>query len=593
MGRETGSVKKQAGVALIVTLVLLLVALLLGVTGFQNARNEEAMAGNQRASNLAMMAAEYGASDFWHRVKGASIVPDALEADDTVDQYMEKILLALTGWANSQDFTKSCVEVDASLSNSCYRVNLASPSGDLVSIVVNGIVHSGDADVDGDGTPDEIIAHRQVSMGWGAMLGESLSAFNLTGAISSYNGINSQAEVSGEEVDGYINPAISVKSKEEAEKIVQDIIGKNKSIDDFAVFVPEPGQGCDGHGDCGPDTEGVYHAKDVVTGDPPEYEGNYDNCTTANNDLCNYKGGIASELGSPILYDPEKFHNFINALVRQEDDDSTGDKNEGSKWTNNIVQDFGAGVHFVTDKVDEDTYYGQNGFVIEDEDDYGAPVYDPDNLQADGERLIKPLFEVGNGSFSGSGVLVVDGDVEFKGNPEFDGLIIVMGDYTIDGSGTESFDGAIISAPYSKHYQYQDVNGGWEDLNPQLGADGEIVFLTSDGNEVYLGPDGSWTTESSYVDGDGATQNNSLVTASMIEGEEVDKLSAARIFDPLGLDVSGGGNQDYNYSYDSLLTAFEYFNGESLLAWLVGQAQLDGSYEYGLATWNEKVVIDG
>ncbi|MBB3231871.1 PilX N-terminal domain-containing pilus assembly protein [Halomonas stenophila] len=590
MNRGFGDLKRQSGAALIVTLVLLVVALLLGVTGFQNARNEEAMAGNQRASNLAMMAAEYGASDFWHRVKGASIVPDALESGDTVDQYMEKILLALKGWAEGQDFVSSCVEVDISLSNACYRVNVSSPSDDLVSILVDGVVHSGDADADSDGTPDEVIARRQVSMGWGAMLGEALSPFNLTGVIADYDGINSQADVSGEEVDGYLNPAISVSSKAEAEKIVQDIIGDSKNINDFAVFVPETGQGCTGHDDCGPDTEGVYHAKDVVTGDPAEYEGNYDNCTTANNDLCNYKGGIASELGTPILYNPEQFHVFINALVRQQDDTSTADDNEASKWTNNVAQDFGAGVHFVTDKVAEDEYYGQDGFVVEDADDYGAPVYDPDNLQEDGQRLSRPLFEVGSGNFSGSGVLIVDGDVEFKGNPEFDGLIIVMGDYTIDGSGNEPFTGAIISAPYSKHYEYEAADGTWGDLNPQYDSTtGEFLhFETADGSKVYVGSDGGWTTEPGAAD-----SPNELATMDMIEGEEVGGLVANRTFDPVGLDVSGGGNQDYNYSYDSLLTAFEYFNGESLLAWLVGQAQLDGSYEYGLATWSEKVVIDG
>ncbi len=590
MGKENGSVKKQAGAALIVTLVLLVVALLLGVTGFQNARNEEAMAGNQRASNLAFMAAEYGASDFWHRVKEANIVPDALSSGDTVDQYMEKILLALKEWSESQDFSSSCVEVDSSLSNTCYRVSVDSPSNDLVSILVNGIVHSGDADSDSDGTPDDVIARRQVTMGWGAMLGESLSPFNLTGVIADYDGINSQADVSGEEVDGYINPAISVSSKAEAEKIVQDIIGQSKNINDFAVFVPEPGQGCTGHDDCGPDTEGVYHALDVVTGDPVEYEGNYENCTTANNNLCNYRGGIASELGTPILYNPEQFHVFINALVRQQDDTSTADDNEASRWTRNIAQNFGAGVHFVTDKVAEDEYYGQDGFVVEDVDDYGAPVYDPDNLQADGQRLDRPIFDVGTGSFSGSGVLIVDGDVEFKGNPEFDGLIIVLGDYTIDGSGNEPFTGAIISAPYSKHYEYESADGIWADLNPQYDAatgafDG---FVSSSGDLVYVGADGSWTTDSGTEE-----FPNTLVTMEMVEDGEVAGLAANRAFDPVGLDVSGGGNQDYNYSYDSLLTAFEYFNGESLLAWLVGQAQLDGSYEYGLATWNEKVVIDG
>ncbi len=588
-----GGVSSQRGAALIVTLVLLVAALLLGVTGFQNARNEESMAGNQRASSLAHMAAEYGASDFWHQVKAENIVPADPSSDDTVDEYMEKILLALKNWADAQSFSASCVSAGDDIPNACYRVNVLAPAGGIVSILVDGMVYSGNEDADSDGTPDNVLARRQVSMGWGALLGESLSPFNLTGEIADYDGINSQAEVSGEEVDGYVNPAISVNSKAEAEKIVQDIIGDNKDIDNFAVFVPENPDQCTGHDDCPDSAEGVYHAKDVVTGDPAEYEGNYDNCTTANNNLCNYKGGIASKLGTPILYDPEQFHVLINSLVRQLDDSSTDGENEASRWTDQIAQDFGDGVHFVTNKVSEDKYYGQDGFVVEPESDYGAPIYDPDNLQDDGKKLNRPLFEVGNGNFSGGGVLVVDGDVEFKGNPEFDGLIVVLGDYTIDGSGNEPFSGAIISAPYSKHYQYQDADGNWGDLNPEVGEGGETFFLTSDGDQVYIGPEGNWTTEATYTNADGEVVNNSLVTASMIEDDQVGGLSADRIFDPVGLDVSGGGNQDYNYSYDSLLKAFEYFNGESLLAWLVGQAQPDGSYEYGLSTWQEQVVAGG
>lgn len=577
-----GNESKQQGVALIITLLLLTVSLLLGVSSFQNSRNEEVMAGNQRSSTLAMMAAEYGASDFWHEVKGASIVPTGPDISDDVDSYTDKILVALKDWADSKLFSKSCIGMDSSISNACYRVSVAAPVGGIISILVDGIVYSGSDDVDSDGTPDNVIARRQVSMGWGAMLGESLSAFNLTGNISSYDGINSQAEVSGEVVDGYINPAISVNGKGEAQKIVQDIIG-NQVINNVAVFVPEPGQGCTGHDDCGPDALGVYHAKDVVTGEPPKYEGNYNNCTTKNNNLCNYKGGIASELGSPMLYQPEIFHEFVAQLVTQ---DGGGDATKVTKWTNNIVQDFGAGVHFVTNKVSQDTLYNSTSSL-----NYEDPVYDQDNLRAgdaglavEDQRLVRDLFNVGNGSFSGSGVLVVDGDVQFKGNPEFDGLIIVLGDYIIDGSGTEEFTGSIISSPYSKHYKMQLADGSWETLNPEYDATDGDFFLTPGGAKVYKDSAGKWTTEPGT-----AEPLNELVTPQMIENGVVG-LSVNRGFDAASIDVSGGGNQDYNYSYDSLLTAFKYFSGETLLAWLVGQANLDGSYEYGLATWQEKVV---
>ncbi|WP_170064082.1 PilX N-terminal domain-containing pilus assembly protein [Halomonas heilongjiangensis] len=54
---------KQRGAVLVVTLVMLVMALMLGLSSFQSARLEESMSGNYRSSTQALMAAEYGASD--------------------------------------------------------------------------------------------------------------------------------------------------------------------------------------------------------------------------------------------------------------------------------------------------------------------------------------------------------------------------------------------------------------------------------------------------------------------------------------------------------------------------------------------------
>ena len=60
--RGSNMLGKQKGAALIVTLVLLVVSLMLGLSSFQSSRLEESMAGNQRAAAVSLMAAEYGAS---------------------------------------------------------------------------------------------------------------------------------------------------------------------------------------------------------------------------------------------------------------------------------------------------------------------------------------------------------------------------------------------------------------------------------------------------------------------------------------------------------------------------------------------------
>ncbi|MGJ7458443.1 PilX N-terminal domain-containing pilus assembly protein [Halomonas sp. RA08-2] len=599
--RYSGS-SNQSGAALIVTLVLLVVGLLLGLSSFQNSQQEESMAGNHRASALAMMAAEYGASQFWHDVQNAIDGGDIASpgdpgADDDYDTYLIKILESFTDWAENSTYNPTygkCENLGGEIGNACYRISVGAVSGRLVSIASDGFVHEGEiVDTSNNGIPENQISRRRIAMGWGAMLGESLSPFNLAGDIVDYDGIKSQAEVSGEEIDGYVNPAISVAGKDQAEKIVQDIVGEKTDIDNKAVFIPKNPNDCKlggstFHQSCGPKVEGVYHAKDnaVITGDPPEYTGKYEGCKSAQNDLCNYKGGISSKLGANILSRPDEFHDFINALVQQEGENPT-------VWKDQIDTNHGDGVTFVTAKTKPDSYekLPDSGY-LDYKQVYEIPIYGlDDNVTEDG-RLTKSKFEVAkNGGFAGSGVLVVDGDLEFKGNPGFDGLIIVLGDYNLSGGGKEDFTGAIISAPYSKRYEYQKVgeNSEWEYLRstPAANSDGDIIYIFTDenGNEVYL--DGNaWTLDP----GEDGVEHPRLTSNHFEDSElNLNKLSVSRKFDPVGLNVNGGGTQNHVYSYDSIEKAFSYLDDQSLLALLVGQAKPDGSYDYGLSVWEENV----
>ncbi len=72
--------KAQGGAALIVSLVLLTVALLLGVSSMQSSRLEEAMAGNQRALETAQMASESGTSKFYSWLRSQISWPSDLDA---------------------------------------------------------------------------------------------------------------------------------------------------------------------------------------------------------------------------------------------------------------------------------------------------------------------------------------------------------------------------------------------------------------------------------------------------------------------------------------------------------------------------------
>ncbi len=596
------SVARQRGAALMVTLVLLVVSLLLGVTSFQNARFEESMAGNQRAGSLALMAAEHGASDFWYKVNGATDMKDPGDPSesDTVDSYTLKILQALKDWAEDGGFVLGdCVVIDSSNSNTCYRVRVEPPSGEIIPVVIDGIVHSG-GDLDGDGVPDEIISQRRIGMDWGVVLGETLSPFNYAGYLFQYDGITSQAEVEGEEdVDGYVNPAISVSSREDAEKITRDILGNNSSkFDQHAVFVPDNPDDYREDGSYGPFVEGVYHDKSVVdmTKSPPVYNGNYGDCDNQSSDLCNYKGGVASKLGTPILSNTDAFDDFVGKLVNQPE----------------VIWGDAAAVQSEAVDPDNQSEEGKVFFVTDQEGgEYYRPVYDEEmirekekNNAPDDERMERQLFDLG--TFDHKGILVVDGDVEFSGNPEFEGLIVVLGDYTIDGSGGEPFTGAIISAPYSLHYY--DVDGNL--VNPERNDSGLLVdgsgnVIAPEGSKVVFHDNGTSNDVTDdfpvVVDADGNLLYQKDADGNVILGDDGDPLllepyfhgavEARREFDASGVKINGGGSQEYNYDYSVIEEAFGLLSDETLLSYLVGQARPDGSYEYGLSTWREVVAM--
>ena len=585
------------------------------------------MAGNQRAASLALMAAEFGASDFSYAV-GPDLELDVREPNEgeTYDDYMSVILAAFQEWASGNDvdtpnsFMGNCfsqsVEVASqgvsTLSNSCYAVSARGLGGsaDLVSVDVDGLVYSGSLSGFSHSSgalstlPDNLVARRTVRLLVGVLLGESLSPLNFVGELGYFNGIDSQATLEGEEIDGYVNPAISVSSKDEAEKIVQDIIGKTKNISDYAYFVPDdPALPCAATGaECAADVPGVYHALDVVnfSASPPAYEGDYDNCTTTNNSLCNYKGGIASVLGAPILTKPSEFDAFVNAAVE-------GVVDKPTYWMT------GAEAAVFGTEGQEDVYFVTNQ---DDAAGYTRPVWDDYLIRdsdVDGEfppRMERPLMDLGG--FDKSGVLIVDGDVEFDGNPEFEGLIIVLGDYNINGSGNEPFTGAIISAPYSTHYTdgtnelvpFRDSNGYFLDSS-------EAQILDGNGNPIGPGarvvttneqiPDTNPPVYKSYiVDAGGGMTNLEpvYVQAGCLPGSNCTKYTQGsftddnvnRKFDPLGVKVNGGGKQPYIYDYQVLMNAFSLLSEEAKLLFLVGQSRPNGTYEYGIKGWGEVVV---
>lgn len=133
--------------------------------------------------------------------------------------------------------------------------------------------------------------------------------------------------------------------------------------------------------------------------------------------LCNYQGGVGNPISEPILGGDklEAFDAFIGMVY---DEATKIDHLDGAV----------EGVNFLTTR---EGYDAREGTEVDGE------YFPPD----------RPVFE---GSLEGSGILVVDGNMEFRGDPGFDGVVVVLGDYSVSGGGGSDFNGAIITSKYSR-----------------------------------------------------------------------------------------------------------------------------------------------
>jgi hypothetical protein len=401
--------KQQRGAALVVVLSMLAMSLMLGLSGMQSSQIDERLAGNYRSSALAMMAAEYGASEAW----------DIISTIEVGDASVSKFVSEMGQPEHGLSLGKSVKVPGGSFDNVYFNISINASAGLDVPIRARGEVY------EGEGTAS-LIALREIEIlarleGLGA---DNLSPLNVPATLDNYEGITSQAGVTGEDiVDGTRNPAITAASKEEAQKIVDDIVGKNGSSK--YTFVPYDDDS--GHG--------IFYVESAVN-DEGEYTGNYEGCNSGNNRMCNYKGGISTRPKDNVLADANLFHDFISAIF----DDAYASHSSGTLSDNmsgfNIVS---TGAHLDS----EDAYWPTR--YLEEEEISGGGTCESEVCYPERQKF------TGSGSAAGDGVLIIDGDVEFNGNPEFQGLIIVLGSYTVKGGGGGDLEGAIIAAPYSCH----------------------------------------------------------------------------------------------------------------------------------------------
>ncbi|WP_163558321.1 pilus assembly PilX N-terminal domain-containing protein [Halomonas sp. NO4] len=405
--------KQQNGAALVVVLSMLTMSLMLGLSGMQSSLVDERLAGNYKATTEAQMVAELAVSEKIADIKDKRSLT-TLDFHEVSD-------------IESVDFKQDGDLCTASLEKaSCYYVLGKSVSENVHFVKGKGVIG-------GVGASREVVAI--IDPAGVGFLG--LSPKTIPSPIDFFSPVSSQAEYDGtkeEELYGRTNAAISTMDVASAERIIDSLLGDN---DDDPVV-----------------EDGVYFPPDGACKDTGGQ----------NYRLCNYRGGIDSNISEPILRESKisGFHEFIGMVY--------GEANKIDSLSGEL-----SGINFLTGR---DSYVARVG-----------------GYDAEGS-YVEPDSEHFSGGVEGSGILVVDGDIEFKGDPGFDGVIIVLGDYSVKGGGGSDFDGSIITSKYSRR-----------------GEDGDLGY------------------------------------------------------DPVSIDISGGGGNDYRYDQASLNAAFDLLSQEAKDKW--------------------------
>ena len=290
--------KKQRGAALAVTLLLMTVGLLLAVTGMQTSRNNEVMGSNYRASERALMAAEYGASYV------ASAIAQSELGDITLAELFSKLPVSIDDGKPHQVDSNSYYFISTDYSSAIFNSS--------VPVSITGKVISGDI----NGT-HEVVAERTVTFGLG--VDTQLPALSLN-CPSEFLVPSNSAEIEGQSLDGVktYNPAVSLGTQGDAIEAVKDILSTSYVSPDKTVVGDNSGKTAifmdsDGVG-VATGNSGTYHAGiAVVKPKEGEYYVDYAGCKPSN-PMCTYKGGISTDYGAPILGSLPDLSYFVNTL---------------------------------------------------------------------------------------------------------------------------------------------------------------------------------------------------------------------------------------------------------------------------------------
>jgi hypothetical protein len=575
------SIDSQKGAALIVSLVLLVIALLLSLSSMQASRLAESMSGNYRASERALMAAEYGAAEIM-----GSIYRNPVE-DYDIEAFFGSPPVALDqlhAVGNGGDGTYYMI-----------RQGEGDSEWDIYLVSV-GVVVSGDIDDD-----FEIVAQREVAFSLRLEGLGDLAAINPVCPVdfrvpSNPSGVETEYE---EEVSGVrrYKPAISVGNRDEARLVVSGIMVQgNQTVDPDShskvTFVPDDPDF--------PAGDGVYHASDAVDDNGNV---NYDGCPK-NNRMCAYIGGVSTSYGAPILGDPLAMHQFIDAIFRDSNAEFHSLGDDATSFVNGKVNVY-------TDR----QYHVVSGDGLYGEHFEGRPLaFDKDLVVLNsGEENEAQVARSRGGEIEGEGVFYgLDDGVAFSdvvGGDEY----LMLRHPSSEGvyfPSTQDYYEAVVSGGdvYSEFStedeRYYDVGGVGSDA--LLKVDGEYVgvnrlgfsdnnnfsekygVLVIDGNAEFSGRpnfSGLIIVLGDFAVGGGGNERfrGAVVTPPYFYDHENHgfRCQASEV------DTSGGGNHKIVYDKQALDNAFRLLSPAAQLAWLMGNDP--DSHRFRPEAWIERM----
>lgn len=623
----SGYPKKEQGAALIISVLLLLVALMLSLSGMQSSRTGESMAGNYRAAERALMAAEYGASFVAKEVLENGVEGISISAlTEILNDYDETVL----------DKYHSVAEDGAAY----YRIyfDTSEVAGEsVIALVSEGVVAAGNP---GD-TGSEIVARRGIEFLFDVDIGISSAL-----SFMCPNGFRVPSNASGveddeqEEIDGVrrLRPAIAAGSKKQAAFITAEVLGltgKDATPDSYtlsqletmiqnsgkAIYMDRTGIGY------GSGETGVYHAKGYIriVEDVPQVDFSMtgqqgkDACKTqgkgaGSNPMCNYKGGISAEYGASILGDKEAFHRFIEIVMNDEGSQYqpmiTANNSAPTAYDGTNVQVYSRGDHHF--------FSGPSGFV--ESFDRGGLFFSEDlagsllNLEA-GESadgfytwgsgggvgakldsnaledfvLYKPVMQ--NGLPGGDRELVryfptshdfysLDPYIFNQEDGEISAVIVDEEGNPVGKESNAIFDGSSVSGLSRSLHKFGnnlEATGvvSEESRGSVMIVDGNVDFGTSpdfSGILIILGSFG--------ISGGGTGEFSGAV---FVVPYHFDHLTGEYKCDDVSYDADGGGNFKVTFDARAVQNAFEMLPSEARDAWVMG-----GSVRGVISSWRER-----